>query len=64
MVAQLIDSLDEIQLLAGGRKDDILFLQWLFEIPSLYSLLEVLYCQILLMLLKNSSFPALPVLYE
>ncbi|XP_065055770.1 peripheral plasma membrane protein CASK-like isoform X2 [Rhopilema esculentum] len=41
IIAQLIDSLDEIQLLAGGRKDDILFLQWLFEIPSLYSLLEI-----------------------
>ena len=41
VVAQLIDSLDDIKLLAGGRMEDILFLQWLFEIPSLHTLLEV-----------------------
>ena len=43
VVAQLIDSLDDIQLMAGGRKEDISFLQWLFEIPLLHTLLEVLF---------------------
>jgi len=41
VVAQLIDSLDDIQLMAGGRKEDISFLQWLFEIPLLHTLLEI-----------------------
>ena len=40
-VGQLLDSLEEIQMLAGANEEDIAFLQHFFEDHSLQSLLEV-----------------------
>ena len=40
-VGQLLDSLEEIQMLAGANEEDIAFLQSFFEDHSLQGLLEV-----------------------
>eukprot|EP00794_Sanderia_malayensis_P010960 gene10960-12121_t len=62
-IAQLIDSLEDIQVLAGGEPNDVTFLQALFEDPGLHHLLEI-YSSVLMNSHQNPAHTAEAIAQE